>query len=153
MKITRQDLETEFERLNDEELLSRYASGALTEEAQAIAMQEARRRGLELPERSPPVEDGVAGKQEEYYGDFVIVARDLNLTEAHLYQSLLESAGIPAEVGDTNFSRIYGSTYSANVKVPQAFVTDARQVFAAYKRGDFALDEGFDPGEFEPDDT
>lgn len=147
MNPTRQALENTFEGLSDAELLSRCGAGTLTEEAQAIAANEARRRGLEPPEPLPPVEDAVAGKKEAYHGDFVIVARNLNLTEAHLYQSLLESAGIPAEVGDTNFSRIYGSTYSANVKVPAAFVAEANEVFAAFKRGDFALDESFDPGD------
>ena len=151
MNQTGPELERLFENLSDEALLSRCAAGTLTEEAQTIAMQVARRRGLEPQVPLPAVEDAVAGKKESYYGDFVIVARDLNLTEAHLYRSLLESAGIPAEVGDTNFSRIYGSTYSANVKVPQAFLADAEAVFAAFKRGDFALEDGFEPGSFDPD--
>lgn len=151
MNKNRQELEMRLRNFSDGELLSRCASGTLTEEAQTLAMQEARRRGLEPTAPLPPVEEAVAGKKADYYGDFVIVARDLNLTEAHLYRSLLESAGIPAEVGNTNFSRIYGSTYSANVKVPQAFVAEADAVFAAYRRGDFALKDGFEPGSFDPD--
>ena len=140
MNPSRRDLEQVFENLSDEELLLRCESGTLTEEAQRIAENEAHRRGLDPVEPQP-----VAEKQEEaYYGDFVVVVRGLNMTQAHLYKSLLESAGVPAEVGDANLSRIYGFLFSANVKVPAAFVPEALKVFAAYRRGEFALDDNFD---------
>ncbi len=143
MNPTKHELDLVFENLCDEELLSRCASGTLTEEAKAIALKEARLRGLNPIEPQPVVEE-----KETYYGDFVIVARNLNFAEAQLYKTLLEAAAIPAEVGDANFSRAYGSLYSASVKVPGAFVAEAKEVFAAFKRGDFALDD-----EFEPDGT
>ncbi len=139
MNPTRQELEQVFKGLSDEELLVRCESGTLTEEAESIALQEARLRGLNPVKPQP-----VAENEETYYGDFVIVARNLNMTEAHLYKSLLESAGVPAEVGDANFSRAYGSMYSANVKVPETFVPEAYEIFAAFKRGDFVLDDDFE---------
>ena len=89
--------------------------------------------------------DPVVDEKETCYGNFVIVASNLNSAEAHLYKTLLEAAAIPAEVGDANFSRVYGSLYSASVKVPGAFVAEAKEVFAAFKRGDFALDDEFEP--------
>ncbi len=140
MNPTKQELEQVFNGLSDEELLARCESGTLTEEAQSIALKEAHLRGLHPVERQPVVEKG----EEPYYGDFVIVARNLDMTEANLYRTLLESAGVPAEVGNADFSRAYGSMYSANVKVPEAFVPEAREVFAAFKRGDFALDDDFE---------
>lgn len=140
MNPTKQELEQEFERLCDEALLAVCASGTLTEEAQAIALQEAHRRGLHPAEPQPAVR-----QEEAYYGDFVIVVRDLNMAEAHLYRMLLEAAGIPAEVGDANFARAYGSMYSANVKVPEGFAAEARAIFAAFKRGEFVLDDDFKP--------
>jgi hypothetical protein len=143
MNPTARELEQVFESLCDEELLSRCASGTLTEEAKIVALKEARLRGLNPIEPQPIIEE-----KETYYGDFVIVARNLNLSEAQVYKTLLEAAGIPAEVGDANFSRAYVSLYSANVKVPAAFVGEAKEVFAAFKRGDFALGD-----EFEPDAT
>lgn len=139
MNPTKHELEQVFKKLCDEELLVRCASGTLTEEAKSIALKEAHLRGLNPTEPQPVVE-----KEETYYGDFVIVVRDLNMTEAHLYKTLLEAAGVPAEIGDANFSRAYGSMYSANVKVPEAFVLEAREIFAAFKRGDFVLDNNFE---------
>ena len=140
MNPTGHELELVFESLCDEELLSRCESGTLTEEAKAIALKEARLRGLKPIEPQPVVEE-----QDAYYGDLVIVVRNLNLGEAQVYKTLLEAAGIPADVGDANFSRTYVSLYSANVKVPGAFVDEAKEVFAAFKRGDFALGDDFEP--------
>jgi hypothetical protein len=140
MNPSRRELELVFDSLSDEELLLRCESGTLTQEAQRIAVNEAHRRGLD------PVAPQPAAEKNEgtYYGDFVVVVRGLNMMQAHLYQSLLEAAGIPAEVGDANLSRIYGFLFSANVKVPAAFVPEALKVFAAYRRGEFALDDNFD---------
>jgi hypothetical protein len=140
MKPSESDLVLLFDGLSDDELLSRCTSGTLTEEAQIIALAEARRRGLTPVEPEPVVVD-----DEAYYGDFVIVVRDLNLSEAQIYKALLEAAGIPAEVGNANFSRAYVSLYSANVKVPAAFVSEANGVFTAFRRGVFSLDDDVDP--------
>lgn len=140
MNPTQQELEQVFANLSDEELLARCAPGILTEEARPIALKEAHLRGLN-PVEPPPV----AEQEETWYGDFVIVLRDLNMAEANLYTMLLKNAGIPAEVGDANFSRAYGSMYSANVKVPQGFVIEARELLDAFKRGDFVLDDDFKP--------
>lgn len=137
---TQEELEQEFESLNDEELLARCESGILTKNAKSIAFDEAHRRGLNPVERQPVVEE-----DETYYGDYVIVVPDLNMAEADLYKMLLEAAGVPAEVGDTNFSRAYGTMYAAYVKVPEAFVDQAREIFAAFRRGDFAIGDDFEP--------
>lgn len=141
MNPSTHDLELVFDRLSDEELLRRCESGTLTEEAQRIALNEAHLRGLNPVEPQP-----VAEKKEEapYYGDFVVVARGLNIMQAQMYQSLLESAGVPAEIGDANISRVYGLLFSANIKVPEAFVPEARKVIAAFRRGEFALDDDFE---------
>ena len=138
MNPTEHELEAVFKNLCDEELLARCASGSLTEEAQVIAEKEARHRGLNPIEPQP-----IAEESATYFGDFVIVARHLTSTEAYLYKACLEGAGIPAEVGDANFSRAYVSLLSASLKVPETFVAEAKEVLAALKRGDFALDDGF----------
>ena len=138
MKPTAHELEQIFKNLCDEELLSRCASGCLTEEAQAIALKEANLRSLNPVEAQPAVEE-----RETYFGDLVTVVRNLTSMEAHLYKTLFETAGIPAEVGDTGFSRVYVSLNSASLKVPETFVAEAKKVLAAFKRGDFALDDDF----------
>ena len=53
-----------------------------------------------------------------------IVARYLTPTEAHILRDCLVAGGVPA-----------------------GFVAEARDVIAAFKRGDFALDENFDAGD------
>ena len=139
-----QGLEAVFGSLSDEELLARCAAGSLTEEAQAAARKEARQRGLNPIDPSPVVEES-----ETYLGDRVIVARYLTPTEAHLCKSCLEGAGIPAEVGDANLLQanelLFSALGGASLRVPEAFVAEAKEVLAAVERGDFALDEGFDP--------
>jgi len=134
-----------FQSLTDDELLHRCASGELTEFAQSIALTEVRARGLtplEVPKAPPPT-------NEDYQGDWVMIARYLSFTEVHLLKSRLESAGIPAVVGDAHLIQtdalLTPAMRGANVRVPAAYVPEAREVLAAFKRGDFRLDDSFDP--------
>ena len=133
-----------LKKIPDEELLARCAADNQTEEVQAAARKEARLRDLNPIDPSPVVEEG-----ETYLGDRVIVARYLTPTEAHLYKSCLEGAGIPAEVGDANLLQanelLFSALGGASLRVPEAFVAEAKEVLAAFERGDFALDEGFEP--------
>ena len=136
-----------FERLADEELTRRIASGELTDEAQAAAEIEARGRGLEIPQRR-------SGElSESYEGDLVLVARYLSPTEAHMLCACLNAGGVPAQAGDTELTQVHsllaGAVGGASVRVPKNFVAEAQTVIEAFKRGDFALDEGFDTGSAE----
>jgi hypothetical protein len=89
----------------------------------------------------------------DYPGDLQIVASHLTPTEAHLLRSCLEAAGIPSEVGDANLVQTHGllagAVGGAKLRVRQAFVADALDIIAAFKRGEFALDDDFD-GESTP---
>jgi hypothetical protein len=136
-----------FQSLTDDELLHRCASGELTDFAQSIALNEVRVRGLtplEPPQAPPPPE-------EEYRGDWVMVARYLSFTEVHLLKSRLESAGIPAMVGDAHLVQtdalLTPAMRGANVRVPAAYVRQALEIIAAFKRGDFRLPDDFDPNQ------
>lgn len=132
-----------FAELADEELLRRCASGELTELAQSIAMAEALERGLTLPPRPPPA------REPDYQGDWVIVAQYLSFAEVHILRSLLQNAGIPAEVADAQLVQtdalLIPALRGARLRVPQTRVAEAQEVIAAFKRGDFALGEDFDP--------
>jgi len=141
------DLTQLFSRLADEALSSRVASGELTEEAQELAVAELRTRGLPIPEiareqDAPP---------EEYLGDMVILARGLTPTEAHLLSACLHSAGIQADAGDTNIvqanSLLAIAVGGASVRVPSTQLAEAQAVVDAFRRGDLALDDDFDPGD------
>ena len=49
MDVTRQALAEHFQLLNDDALLAEFQSTELTEAAKAVAAEELRRRGIELP--------------------------------------------------------------------------------------------------------
>lgn len=146
MSAIRQDLEAKFRILSDEELLSQGSSGGLTDIAQLVAAAEAEARGLVLPPiLSPTARDG---SEDVYYGDLQIVARQLTATEAQMLCSCLQAGGVPAVAGDTNFVQTYsllaGAVGGASVRVPAAFVPEALDVIAAFKRGEFQLKDDFD---------
>jgi len=134
-----------FNALSDDELTRRAASGELTDATLALAAAELMARGLDVP----PVQSDQEQAPAEYQGDLTIVARQLTATEAHLLASCLNAAGVPAETGDTNFVQTYslliGAVGGASVRVPANFVNEARDVIAAFRRGDFALSDDFDP--------
>ena len=139
------DLIAHLQSLSDSELLLRASGGRLTEQAQLLAEQELGLRGLSLPEKREPKLE----MDREYEGDMTIVAKYLTPTEAHMLCSCLNAAGIPADAGDTNtvqaHSLISIAVGGARVRVPSAYETEALEVIAAYNRGEFSLDENFDP--------
>jgi hypothetical protein len=141
----RGSLEETFRELADEELLARCASGGLTELAQSVALAEVRARGLQPPE--PP---GPPPPDLPYLGDWMVVARYLSYTEVHLLRACLEAAGVPAAVADAQMVQTHAlltpAMRGASLKVPAAYVAEARQVIAAFRGGAFQLDEDFDPG-------
>lgn len=148
MNSDRDHLAAQFQRLSDEELVSRGTSGGLTALAQSVAIAEAQARGLSLPALQPM--DEAIPAEGAYHGDMQIVARYLTPTEAHMLCSCLQAAGVPAETGDTNLvqahSLLAGAVGGACLRVPVQFAPEAMEVIAAYKRGEFALDEDFDFG-------
>jgi len=145
MDPSRTDLEETFQELADDELLRRCTSGELTDLAQSIALAEVRARGLELP----PAPEAPAGERQAYLGDWVAIARYLSFTEVHLLRACLEAAGIPAAVADAQLIQTDGlltpAMRGASLRVPAAYATEAQGVIAAFKRGDFELDENFKP--------
>jgi len=147
MGPSRRSLEETFQELADDELLRRCTSGELTEFAQSIALAEVRARGLELPGKPEDPKE----REQEYLGDWVTIAQYLSYTEVHLLRSCLEAAGIPAAVADAQLVQtdalLTPAMRGASVRVPSAYATEAREVIAAYRRGDFRLDENFDPNQ------
>lgn len=144
------DLEALRERLEsfaDDELLKRLETGGLTVAASQLARAILRSRGIvvaDFPRRpsAPPAED--------YQGDQVLIARNLDPVEAHLICNTLRAGGVPAETGDVNLVQTNAllsiAVGGACVRVPEAFVEPARELLAAYRRGALALDEDYDVG-------
>lgn len=83
-------------------------------------------------------------------GDFVILEKGLSPTEAHVLCACLVSAGIDATTGDTETVQTHSlwqvALGGAKIRVPQGQLAEAREVMAAFHRGEFALDDDFDPG-------
>jgi hypothetical protein len=82
--------------------------------------------------------------------DYQLVARRLVPTEAHLLCGCLRAAGIAAVVADDQHGQVnfllapaLGGT---RVLVPAADLAAAREVLAAFERGEFALPESTDVG-------
>ncbi|MFM2055725.1 MAG: hypothetical protein RLY71_110 [Pseudomonadota bacterium] len=137
-----------FSQLTDEELVARVAAGGLTEEAQVIAIAELQSRQIPIP----PVVDATAEPaEEEYLGDMVMLERGLTPTEAHMLCACLQAAGIQADAGDANLvqanSLLSIAVGGACVRVHSAQTAEAQEILAAFRRGDFALGDDFDPGE------
>lgn len=132
-----------FRGMTDDELLSRCGSGSLTEDAQSIALTELASRGLELPD---PI--AAASETARYEGDFKTVARFLNPVDAHIICACLEAAGVPALVADAHLVQMNSlwaiALGGVRVLVPATRVAEARDVIAAFNRGEFALSDDFD---------
>ncbi|MBU0589498.1 MAG: DUF2007 domain-containing protein [Gammaproteobacteria bacterium] len=81
-------------------------------------------------------------------GDMCIVVRYLSPTEAHVQCSFLQSVGIPAQVADVHLVQTHElislAVGGASIRVPEAFLAQARQLLQAWDRGDFALGDDFD---------
>ncbi|RQO61823.1 hypothetical protein DBR47_06755 [Paucibacter sp. KBW04] len=144
------DLAELFSQLTDEELTERVSSGGLTQDAQALAAAELRRRGAPLP----PITSQIEQQEEAYLGDMVMLERGLTPTEAHMLSSCLRSAGIHADAGDTNIVQAHSlltlAVGGASVRVPSTQLAEAKDLVAAFHRGDFALGEDFNPEETRP---
>lgn len=140
MHTDHSDLASLFQELTDEELLLRYGSGTLTAAADAVAIAEISRRGLQLP-----LPELSAADNTEYAGDFQLVARFLNPTDAYVLRSCLEMAGVPAVVADAQLVQTNSlwavALGGVRLLVPALYLDEAKEVMAAFNRGEFALSD------------
>lgn len=135
-----------FDRLTDEELLRRISSSELAEEALAMALSEVDRRGLAVPVKLPATPSSHVTDSEST--ELAVLERELPPDEAESLACGLQSAGIPYTYSDIrrvqqDYRRAV--VVSVSILVPLALLTDAQEAIAAYRRGDLAIDEDFDP--------
>jgi len=142
MDVTRQALAEHFQLLNDDALLAEFQSTELTEAAKAVAAEELRRRGIELPGIPDELLETSEPAPEADDADLVIVDRVSTPAEAHMLRSRLELEGIPAAVVDENMAHTLPSLVVGGVRVlvPESYLDRAHEIAEAIKRGDFALD-------------
>ena len=85
-----------------------------------------------------------------WLSEMALLARDLTPTDAHLLAGFLRQAGIEAETGDTTIVQMHSllsiAMGGAKIRVPASQLEPARALLAAFRRGDFALDDDFDAG-------
>lgn len=152
MDVSRETLAQRFAQLDDEVLRQRHASGDMTAEAQAVAADELRCRGLPVDVATGTADHheptGSVAIDAEHLGDVVCLTRMHQLMEARVLCARLEAEGIHAVAGDAELIRANSFLTQAlggiRVMVHEANLARAAEILAALKRGDYALDEDAD---------
>lgn len=153
MEISKQDLAERFRALADDVLLQKVRAGTLTPLALEVALDELRSRGIEVAADSEAAEehDESAGSDPDLEPDLdpdvdlVTVARYSNPLEANVLRACLESHGVFAFVWGEHLgtAHIFLSIASGGtrVQVRRDQVAQAKEIIAAFERGDLAIDE------------
>jgi Putative prokaryotic signal transducing protein len=144
MEVSREELETRFREMSDEELLSLLRSRDLTPLAIEVAISTLNFRGLTSSALPGPA-DASANSQDgsvDEEVDLVTVADAVNAVEANVIRLFLESHGILASVWGEHapvspWGFLPGTLPRIQVRSDQ--VEQARELLAAMKRGDFEL--------------
>ncbi|RTL36180.1 MAG: hypothetical protein EKK53_23395 [Burkholderiales bacterium] len=138
------DLRTLFDRLTDEELLRRVYAGGLTDKAEELALAELESRGLSA--RHQLKAGGPASASEPV--ELIVVEKGLPPGEAQDLANCLHTGGIPCAFGDIRREQVdyrRASVVSVNLLVHPAHLSSATEAIAAFRRGEFAIDDDFDP--------
>lgn len=133
-----------FDSLTDEELLRRISLGGLTDEALTLALAELECRGLPNPNQ-PPAD---LPSQSAAPVELVILEKGLPPDEAESIACGLQSAGIHYAYGGIRRAQVdyrRAVVVSVDLLVRSEQLEEAQEAVAAYRRGDLAIDESFDP--------
>ena len=150
MDVSEADLTEHFRALSDAALLEQLQAGTLTAFAHEVAAREARSRHLQLAAAEPadtdPAADSGGSDDPDDDIDLVTVGQFSDPLKANVLRACLESHGIFAYIWGEHLgvANIFLSTASGGmrVQVRSDQLDQAREVIAAFERGDFALDEG-----------
>lgn len=141
--MDRVTLRQRFEQMADDELLRRYRSGDMTDEAKEVALDELRARALIV---GPAPLNAEAAAEESGAGvDVVCLARLLVPTDAHILCGLLEAEGIATVAGDAHLVQanpfLTMAVGGVRVLVYERDLARAREILRAWRDGDYALSE------------
>jgi hypothetical protein len=141
MDVSRDELAARFRDMSDEELQQLVAEGNLTELAIEVATSELHSRGLQVPNGG----EERADLATEAPLDLVTVNHQINPLQANVLRACLEAHGIFAYVwgehlGTANII-FSAATGGVRIQVRSDQVEQAKEVIAAFERGEFALDE------------
>jgi hypothetical protein len=145
MTITRQSLAEHLGRLNNDELVTEFQSGGLTELAREVAAAEIQSRSIDisqyqarLPEPRPEPEMDIAPE------DLVLLARFYDASSAYLLQSRLDAEGLPSIVADAlAYQNIIGGALGGGLRVlvPESYFARAAEIKSRIDSGTYTLDD------------
>lgn len=144
-----EDLEERYNQFSDEEIIRLFSSGNLTELAQSVALNELKLRHLAIPFEAKG--DNESMEIENLEANMRVIAENLTVSEANILCGLIQSEGIPADVGDSNFTNLnspfpsaFGNAY---IRVPFEYIKQAMDFINAYNQGKYEFDDGLVGGE------
>jgi hypothetical protein len=163
MEISKAELASKFQTLTDAELIRRLHQGTMTPLALAVAQEELRSRGVELPRAQPAeaptnepvteiVEPAALLSDTDDTGegvDLVTLARFSNSLKANVLRACLESHGLFAHVWGDHLGIAHFIWSNAGggirVKVRADQLAQAQGILEAFERGDYSLDDDVEP--------
>src|SRR5260370_4350742 len=141
MMTTRQSLAEHFGRLNNDELVTEFQSGGLTELAKEMAAAEIQSRSIDISQyqaRLPDIAPIPCGE------DLVLLARFYDVSIAYLLQSRLDAEGLPSIVADAlTYQNIIGGALGGGVRVlvPESYFARAAEIKSRIDSGAYTLDD------------
>jgi len=141
MLITRQSLAEHFGRLNNDELVTEFQSGGLTELAREVAAAEIQSRSIDISQyQARPPEP----RPEPEMEDLVLLARFYDASSAYLLQSRLDAEGLPSIVADAlTYQNVIGGALGGGVRVlvPESYFARAAEIKSRIDSGAYTLDD------------
>ena len=137
--ITRQTLAEHFGRLNNDELVTEFQSGGLTELAREVAEAEIQSRSIDISQYQARLP--VPRPDSE---DLVLLARFYDVSSAYLLQSRLDAEGLPSIVADAlTYQNIIGGALGGGVRVlvPESYFARAAEIKSRIDSGTYTLDD------------
>src|SRR5713226_4496975 len=122
MMITRQSLAEHFGRLNNDELVTEFQSGELTELAREVAAAEIQSRSIDISQYQArlPEPEPERDSEDLVLEDLVLLARFYDVSSAYLLQSRLDAEGLPSIVADAlSYQNVIGGG-GVRVLVPES---------------------------------
>ena len=144
MSAPSDELRARYRELSDEELVSRVASGTLTDAALAVAKLELCDRHIALPSPLKP-DSEPASDTSSVSGPVYLetIARSHNLTWIQILRARLEADGVAAVIIDENVNRmnpVFSVAWGGvRLQVPHIQVNQAREILADIHAGRLAL--------------
>jgi hypothetical protein len=141
MMITRQGLAEHFGRLNNDELVTEFQSGELTELAKEVAATEIQSRSIDISQYQARLPEPEPEWDSE---ELVLLARFYDVSSAYLLQSSLYAQGLPSIVADAlTYQNVIGGALGGGVRVlvPESYFARAAELKSRIDSGTYTLDD------------